>query len=64
MSDLLPPGRAKYIHSVGAVATVSFEPSGSPHPFTGLFATGAKHGVLRLSTATPVDGSEVVFVFV
>ena len=53
VADMLPAGRVKYIHSVGAVATVELVPSGTPHPFTGLFASGAKHGLLRLSSATP-----------
>jgi hypothetical protein len=57
ISDLMPPERFKYIHTVGAVATITFEASSTPHPFTGLFATGAAHGLLRLSTATPVDAS-------
>jgi hypothetical protein len=60
VADVLPSGRYKYIHTVGTVASVAFIPSGVPHPFTGLFASGAKHGVLRLSTATEVDPSSNV----
>jgi hypothetical protein len=56
VADVMPPGRTKYIHAVGAVATVAFVSSGVPHAYTGLFASGAQHGLLRLSTATAVDG--------
>jgi len=55
VSDVMPAARTKYIHAVGAVATVAFQPSGVPHKWTGMFSTGAQHGLLRLSTATPVD---------
>jgi hypothetical protein len=57
IADIMPASRYKFIHSVGAVATVAFDPSGKPHPFTGLFATGAQHGIIRMSTATPVDAT-------
>jgi len=60
VSDVMPPGRFKYIHTVGAVATVAFVPSGETHKFTGLFSSGAQHGLLRLSTATQIDGSQAI----
>jgi hypothetical protein len=44
VSDVMPAGRTKVIHSVGVVATVAFEASGEEHPFSGLFKTGAKAG--------------------
>lgn len=57
IADVFPSGTRKYhkfIHSVGAVAAVSFVPSGSnPEGYTGLLSgAGAKFGLLRLSAAT------------
>lgn len=51
-SDFFPPNRMKLIHSVGAVALASFRPTGVSHPYTGLFASGAKHGLIRAASAT------------
>jgi hypothetical protein len=43
--------RAKYIHTVGNVAKVKFVPIANKEGYTGLFATGADHGFVRLSAA-------------
>lgn len=54
-SDELPVGHLKYIHSVGAVAKVEWEmvpdAGGGGHAFTGIFATGSKQALLRISKA-------------
>lgn len=54
-SDVMPVGREKYIHSVGAVCKFSMSIA-SNSPFTGLFKAGASvHGLVRLGSALPVD---------
>lgn len=49
--DVMPEGRQKLIHSFGTTALVSLVVLPN-HPYTGLFATGAPHGILRISLAT------------
>merc|ERR1711944_32339 len=54
--DVMPEGRKKYIHSVGAVCpfVVNIQDS----PFTGIFQTGEPHGMIRLGSAAPIaEGS-------
>jgi len=56
--DVMPEGRKKFIHSVGAVCpfVVNIQDS----PFTGIFQTGESHGMLRLGSAAPIaEGSGV-----
>ncbi|KAJ3292195.1 hypothetical protein HK104_005520, partial [Borealophlyctis nickersoniae] len=50
VNDEMVPGRKKFIRNNGAVAQVKIVPSGKPHPFTGIWATGAEHGIMRLTT--------------
>lgn len=50
-SDFIPYEGGKPFHSVGAVATVKFDTSGSNGTFTGIFAGGSSHGMIRLSLA-------------
>ena len=50
-SDVMPKGRTKAIHRNGTVALVRWEPS-EQKQYTGIFASGAPHGMLRLSLAT------------
>jgi hypothetical protein len=52
--DNMPVGRLKYIHMVGAVCPFSLEITGSP--FTGLFSDGVTQGMIRLGSATAIDG--------
>lgn len=55
--DLMEEGRPKHIHSFGTVAQVAFEPNlDMAQPLTGLFQSGAEHGLLRLSLAEPPHG--------
>jgi len=49
VSDIMPSGREKYIHSVGAVAKFTFNPAPST-PFTGVFGEQSG-GLLRVSFA-------------
>jgi len=54
--DVMPEGRKKYIHTVGAVCpfVVNIQDS----PFTGIFQTGESHGMIRLGSAAPIaEGS-------
>ena len=53
--DAMPPGRIKFIHSVGVVGRVEWRDIGG-HPYTGVFK-GAKHGIARLSHAQYADNS-------
>lgn len=52
-SDFVPYDGGKGIHSVGAVGKIKFntENATANHPFTGIFAEGAPHGLIRLSLA-------------
>ena len=51
----MPPGRTKFIHSVGVVGKVEWKDAGG-HPYTGVFK-GAKYGIARLSHAQYADNS-------
>ena len=58
ISDEMPEGRSKIIHSNGSVAKFSFQPLAG-HPFTGIYKARAI-GLVRLSLATaPSDDSYV-----
>ena len=50
--------RNKYIHSVGSVATIKYVPTENSEGYTGIFATGADHGLIRLSAAKQPDESK------
>ncbi|CDW78959.1 UNKNOWN [Stylonychia lemnae] len=50
--------RDKYIHSVGSVATVKYTPVDNNEGYTGIFKSGADHGLIRLSIAKQPDQSE------
>lgn len=53
-ADVMPEGRVKYIHSMGAVCKFSMTTVASS-PFTGIFAPGeTAHGLIRLGSALPV----------
>lgn len=58
-SDLMEPGRPKFIHAKGSVALVDFTPYGSSR-YTGLLAPlaggGGAHGLLRMSLVARVFG--------
>jgi len=57
--DVMPVGRMKYIHSVGAVCPFVVRISGDS-PFTGIFQPGESHGLIRLGSAAPIaEGSGV-----
>lgn len=43
--------RNKYIHSVGNVGTVKYTPVENNEGYTGIFKSGADHGLIRLSAA-------------
>ena len=47
--------RDKYIHSVGNVAKVKYTPVANNEGYTGIFASGADHGLIRLSAAKQYD---------
>jgi hypothetical protein len=47
--------RNKYIHSVGNVAKVQFTTVQNNEGYTGIFETGADHGLIRLSAAKKPD---------
>ncbi len=49
-SDTMIKDRKKHIHSSGSVIQVRFDAE-KGHPYTGLFETGAKEGLLRISLA-------------
>lgn len=52
--DVMPEGRQKYIHSVGAVCKFSMTMS-DDSPYTGVFTKGTTvTGLVRLGSATPV----------
>jgi hypothetical protein len=51
--DAMPDDRVKYIHAQGNVAKVEYIPE-KGQPYTGVFA-GAKHVLLRMSTASVTD---------
>jgi hypothetical protein len=53
-SDIIPEGRKKLIHSVGLVAQAELvvDPS---NPYTGLFKSGVKNIIVRLSVAKKPD---------
>ena len=48
VSDVVPKGWKKFIHSKGSIAKVKFVSSESSHPFTGLYK-GTSYGLMRLS---------------
>ena len=54
-SDVMPSGRAKFIHSVGATCKVKFVHKGGK--YTGIFQ-GADHGLIRLSSAAEPSSSQ------
>ncbi len=57
VSDEMPEGRYKLIHSVGGAAAVKIVPSEAASKYTGLF-NGANYGLIRLASATePNEGS-------
>jgi len=47
--------RNKYIHTVGNTATVKFTPVSNNEGYTGIFASGADHALIRLSLAKQPD---------
>mmetsp|Transcript_30912 Transcript_30912/g.46932 ORF Transcript_30912/g.46932 Transcript_30912/m.46932 type:complete len:351 (-) Transcript_30912:98-1150(-) len=59
-SDFIPYEGGKPFHSVGAVATVKFDTSDNNSTFTGIFAEGSHHGVIRLSLALGIANSKYV----
>ena len=54
--DAMPPGRIKFIHTVGAVGRVEWKDVGG-HPCTGVFR-GAKHGIARFSLGVEADNRD------
>ena len=50
--------RNKYIHSVGNVAQVRYTPVPNDEGYTGIFESGADHGLIRLSIAKKPDESK------
>jgi len=54
-SDVMPAGRKKVIHGVGAVCKFNMEIS-KDSPYTGVFAAGTTaHGLIRMGSALAVD---------
>ena len=51
--DVMPAGREKFIHPVGAVCP--FVVNIVDSPFTGILKTGESHGLIRLGSATPFN---------
>jgi len=54
--DYRPWRYGKGIHQIGAVAKISFEVA-QTHNFTGLFAEGSQHGLIRMGNAASESGS-------
>ena len=54
VSDQMPEGRYKIVHPRGVVTRVRWESTGN-HPYTGMFASGAKYGIMRQSEVDRVD---------
>ncbi len=52
VSDEIPDGRKRLIHTYGTMSKVSFE-ARSGHPFTGIFESGAPCGLMRVSLTLP-----------
>lgn len=50
--------RDKFIHSVGNVALIEYTPVANNEGYTGIFASGADHGLIRLSCAKEPDTSK------
>lgn len=61
-SDFVPYDGGKAIHSVGAVGKMKFKiiDENESNPFTGLFAEGAAHGMIRMSLALSLKTSTFV----
>lgn len=60
VADDLPWDRSKLIHSVGSHAVVSFQVNSlSKSKYTGIFATGAHNGIVRLSPAAEPEPDKV-----
>jgi hypothetical protein len=55
--DVLPEGRKKLIHTVGSIAQTEFEQVPST-PYTGVYASGNKNVLLRLSVAKATNNSK------
>lgn len=54
-SDVMPAGRVKYIHGVGAVCKFNLKIAGDS-PFTGVLkANNVAHGLIRMGSALAVD---------
>ena len=51
--DIVPAGRKKFIHYIGAACKFTLNIANSP--FTGVFKNGIQHGLLRMGSATWVD---------
>ena len=51
--DVVPAGRKKFIHYIGAVCKFTLNISNSP--FTGVFKNGVQNGLIRMGSATWVD---------
>lgn len=58
--DQMIEGRPKLIHTLGIVARVEWISLKDFHPFTGLFASGAKYGFVRFSLAKPPSQTHCV----
>ena len=56
--DEMEDGRIKVIHRFGVAAKVNWVARGD-HPYTGIFASGAEHGIMRLSLATPPSSTSL-----
>lgn len=57
--DEMIPGREKHIHSSGSVIKVSFVPE-KDHPFTGIFASGSEHALMRVSLAKAAEKNMII----
>ena len=51
--DIMPAGRKKFIHYIGAACKFTLSISNSP--FTGVFKNGVQHGIVRMGSATWLD---------
>jgi len=52
VNDEMPDNRKRLIHTYGTMCKICFESNGN-HPFTGIFESGAQHGLIRISLTLP-----------
>jgi len=53
--DVMPAGRVKYIHSIGAVCLVNMDVTSTK--YTGILGNGMQHGIIRMGSAAEIGSS-------